>query len=232
MKRIEVMSYLLFSSVTLLPVGVVFSFCIGCRFELINYTLFAVATAVMSIVLVVLNAVSKEKIENNKLSRIYSLYALFSILNAFAYSSKEINIPIIICIVISIACCLFLSGKYGKSETLRVISIVLSAILILPLCLYCAVFQFGGGLVCNTVVCTIESPNRLHYAAIVDVDQGALGGNTVVDIYSNLEFDVLLFRIYKRPDRVYIGEWREYEDMHIYWKDDDCLVINSDRFYI
>ena len=232
MKRNEVMSYLLFSFVALLPVGVIFSFCIGCRFELVNYNLFAVVPAVISIVVVILNIVSKENIENKRLSRIYALLAFFSILNAFVYSSKEINILIIICIVITIGCCLFLSGKYGKSDTLRVTSIVVSAILILPLCLYCAVYQFLGGLVCNTVIRTIKSPDQLHCAVVIDVDQGALGGNTVVDIYSSLEFNVLLFRIYKKPDRVYIGEWREYEDMDIYWKNDDCLVINSDRCYI
>ncbi len=232
MKRIEVMSYLLFTSVALLPVGMIFSFCIGCRFELFNYSLSAVFTAVMSVVVVIINAISNDKPDNKTLRKIYALLALFSILNAFAYSSKEINILIIICIVISIACCLFLTGKYGKSETLKVISIVLSAVLILPLCLYCAVSQLGRFLVCNTVVRTIESPDRLHYAVVVDVDQGALGGNTVVDVYSSIEFNALLFRIYKKPDRVYIGEWREYEDMNIYWKDDDCLVVNSDRFYI
>ena len=64
-------------------------------------------------------------------------------------------------------------------------------------------------------------------AQVIDSDQGALGGNTIVDVDEKGSFNLLLFRIEKKPQRVYLGEWGEYEGMQIHWKDDDCLVINS-----
>jgi hypothetical protein len=33
-----------------------------------------------------------------------------------------------------------------------------------------------------------------------------------------------------RPKQLYLGEWGEYETMDIYWKNDDCLVINGKEY--
>ncbi len=79
----------------------------------------------------------------------------------------------------------------------------------------------------NTVVKTVSSPSGKYYAQVIDSDQGALGGDTHVDVYQECGINALLFRIEKNPRRVYFGDWGEYENMKIYWKDDNCLVINS-----
>lgn len=41
----------------------------------------------------------------------------------------------------------------------------------------------------------------------IDSDQGALGGNTVVNVYENSVINVIIFRMEKKPQRVYPGEW-------------------------
>ena len=84
----------------------------------------------------------------------------------------------------------------------------------------------------NTIVKNIESPNGSFYAQVIDSDQGALGGDTLVNVYEKREIDTFIFKLKDKPQRVYLGEWREYESMHISWKDDKCLVINSVEYEI
>ncbi len=84
----------------------------------------------------------------------------------------------------------------------------------------------------NTIVKNIESPNGSFHAQVIDSDQGALGGDTLVNVYEKREMDTFIFKLKDKPQRVYLGEWREYESMYISWKDDKCLVINSVEYEI
>jgi len=79
----------------------------------------------------------------------------------------------------------------------------------------------------NTVVKTVDSPNGTYYAQVIDSDQGALGRDTLVDVYEHKKLNAILFTIQKKPQRVYTGDWRDYENMQIYWRNDYCLVING-----
>lgn len=76
----------------------------------------------------------------------------------------------------------------------------------------------------NTVVDTVHSPENTYYAEVIDSSQGAMGGNTFVDVHKTEGKG--------SPQRVYSGDWGEYEDMEIYWKDDTCLVINGVEYEI
>ncbi|MBQ8762838.1 MAG: hypothetical protein IJZ07_01890 [Clostridia bacterium] len=84
----------------------------------------------------------------------------------------------------------------------------------------------------NTVVKTISSPSKEYYAEVVDSDQGATGGSTVVYIKKSDSVNLLFATIEKAPERAYLGEWREYETMDIYWKDKNTLIINSSEYII
>jgi hypothetical protein len=76
----------------------------------------------------------------------------------------------------------------------------------------------------KTVMQTLPSPGGTHEARVIDVDEGALGGSTIVEVERN--------GWRARPKRVYVGEWGEYETMEIYWKNDDCLVINGKEYSV
>lgn len=67
---------------------------------------------------------------------------------------------------------------------------------------------------------------------MIDSDQGALGGDTLVDVYEKSAINAILFKIEKKPQRVYSGGWGEFNNMQIYWKDDECLKINSTEYKI
>lgn len=81
----------------------------------------------------------------------------------------------------------------------------------------------------ETVVNRILSPESTRFAEIVDSDQGALGGNTVVYVKDTLVTDFLLFSV-RNEERIYIGELGE--EIKIEWINEDCLKINSEEYVI
>ncbi len=91
------------------------------------------------------------------------------------------------------------------------------------------IFSLFGNITQNTVIKTVKSPKEKHYAQVIACDQGALGGNTLVYV---CESEPFIFKIKRLPKKIYQGEWGEFEDMKIYWKEDNCLVINSAEYEI
>ena len=89
-----------------------------------------------------------------------------------------------------------------------------------------------GNIGINTVIDRIHSPDETYYAEIVDSDQGALGGDTIVYVYKSRKLNLFVMTISKTPKRVYLGEWKEYETMQIEWKSESCLLIDSEEYSI
>lgn len=83
-----------------------------------------------------------------------------------------------------------------------------------------------------TITQTVYSPNKEYYAQVICDDQGALGGNTIVNLCKDKEFDAFIFKIYPTPHEVYYGEWYEYQNMKVHFKDDHTLVVNSNVYTI
>ena len=104
--------------------------------------------------------------------------------------------------------------------------------MVLPIGFISFIFLIFGNIGQNTVVQTVESPSGKYYAQVIDSDLGALGGDTLVDVYEKSGINAILFKIEKKPQRVYFGEWGEFNNMQIYWKDDECLIINSTEYKI
>ena len=229
-KALSVTSYVLFFLYGLLPVGTLLASLFGYTFRLSSYTLFAVLTALGSIVSLILIPYNEDKIESNPIKALFALLPLSVVVNWFFYIIESANVNawvIVICMLICFGCSTILSGLIGKPVILKVISIVLLFLAVLPItgCTFVALTFANIGV--NTVVETIPSPEGTYYAEVVDSDQGALGGDTIVRVRQNKGFDALIFSVRKTPRRVYMGEWRAYEGMKIYWKDEHCLVINS-----
>lgn len=102
----------------------------------------------------------------------------------------------------------------------------------MPIGFFSFITLIFGNIGQNTVVQTVESPNGKYYAQVIDSNQGALGGDTLVDVYKKSGINFILFRIEKKPQRVYFGDWGDFENMQIDWKDNGCLVINSVEYQI
>ena len=134
--------------------------------------------------------------------------------------------------LVLLCCTFFWTYKHGRSTVIKTVFAILS---LLCICFFCVILFFRllfGSFGENTVVKTVESPNKEYYAEVIDSDQGALGGNTFVDVYEKSIIETSVLTVCKKPKRIYSGKWGEYKKMQIYWENDTCIVINSVEYEI
>lgn len=226
-KATLILCFLLFALIALFPAGVFISACFGCTFELISISAFSIIIAILSICIVVFSPVSKETTKCKTIHILMAILAPISLINAVLYIFVCPKIWVVACVFVAAGCCCYFTVKYGKPLVLKITALVLSAIIALPAVPFSFIALFFGNLGQNTVVQTVESPNGKYYAQVIDSDQGALGGDTTVNVYQHAGINAVIFKIEKMPQEVYFGDWGEFEYMQIYWKDDRHLVINS-----
>lgn len=232
-KAISILTYILLFFLLLLPLGVIIADALGYTFVLGNYTIGAVITALLMVMIMVLCAIVKEPVWNLFISILFVLLAPFSLANATFYIFRNNSIWGVISMCICVIGCHYLAIRYGKPLIVKIIGLVISALMIPLIGFVASVWLvFGSAKAYTTVIQTVESPDGEYYAEVVDSDQGALGGDTIVYVYENREIDMFIFRIFKKPRRVYDGKWKEYENMRIYWKEDNRLVINSTEYIL
>lgn len=82
-KAISVLTCLLFVLTTLYPVGTFIAACVGYRFELISVPAFAVAIAILSLCVIILDIVFKNKFENKQ--ALFAIMTPLSFINAVFY---------------------------------------------------------------------------------------------------------------------------------------------------
>ncbi|MDD3141862.1 MAG: hypothetical protein PHX08_23245 [Lachnospiraceae bacterium] len=228
MKRIKSISfYLLFIPLIILPFGTMLSAFCGYRFELGSYLAFALATIIVAIVTVVLNVVEKEKNQNKMIAGLMMPLAL---INVVFYLYQQCSIWIALSLFISVGCCCYLTLSLGGPKAFKIFTLALSVIITLPIGFVCFILLIFGNIGKNSVVQSVQSPNGAYYAEIIDSNQGALGGGTFVDVYKKDALNLLLFKIADKPQRVFSGDWGEFTDMELYWKNDNCLIINGVGF--
>lgn len=228
----SVLLYLLFALTILYPAGAIITACFGYSFELISVSAFAIVIVALSVCIVVLDLIFKSIYEHKTIRILLAIITPLSLINAVLYIFKTPQIGVIASTFISAGCCCYLTVKYGKPLSLKIGTLVLSALMILPVGYFSFLLLIFSNIGQNTVVQTVESPSGKYYAQVIDSDQGALGGDTIVDVFEKSGIHAILFKIEKKPQRVYLGDWGEFEDMQIHWKNDHCLVINSVEYKI
>lgn len=226
-KAVSILMCLLFVVTILYPAGVIITACFGYSFELISISAFAIAIATLSVCIVVLDLIWKNTLENKVMRILLAIITPLSLVNTVFYIFECPQIWVIASVLLSAGCCCYLTVKYGKPLLLKITALALSALMILPIGFFSFIALIFGNISKNTIVKTVESPNGEYYAQVIDSDQGALGGDTLVNVYKKNGLNLILFKTEKKPQRVYFGDWREFENMQIYWKDDNCLIINS-----
>lgn len=233
MKKITVvLSLLLFILTSLYPMGaLIFSF-FEYSFEPVNIYTYLFFGLLVSVCAVVSSLFAKDRTNNKTISILFSLLPLLSLINAFFCIAQYSKIRVIICVFASFGCCCFLANRCGNPKKLKNTVLIISALMTIPLAYFSFIALIFGNFGLNTIVQTAESPNGKYYAEVIASDQGALGGDTFVDVYEKSEINPVFFRIEKKPQRVYFGEWYEFENMVIYWKNDSCLVINLEEYEI
>ena len=201
MKRlISAVGYILFSLLALLPFGVVICDICGYSFDLANYNIFAVFTAISAVIKTIFAVSDSYESSDASITHniLLSLSSPLSIINAVFYLWKCNSSLVAACMLICTVLCFFLASNHGKPFALKTASLILSFIMFLPalsVSLY-MMFPFGE----TTVVKELPSPDNTRYVQVIDSDQGALGGDTIVCLYENKGVDLLILSITKKPE--------------------------------
>ena len=230
-RKMFILCCVLFVFVAMVPVGEILLARFGYTLELFSVPVFSVGLAGIAVCIVVLNLVYQHPISNKGVCVLLALVTPLSIIGAFCCIMDCNHILVLASGAVCVGCCFYLTIKHAKPLWLKTVAVVLSVLLGVP----CGLFSVFGVLFPmnqKTVVQTKESPSGRYYAEVIDNDQGALGGDTLVYVYENWECNLILFKVKKTPQQVYWGEWGAFKDMEIDWKNDRCLVIDSTEYEI
>lgn len=231
-KVISALLFLLLVLTLLSPVGTLVSACFGYTFQLTSIFAVSVIIAVISVLTMIFSIISKDKIISEGIIILLYILTPLSFINTVIYIFESGHISVAVCVLISFVCSSFLMIRNIVPKKRKIIVSVLCALMTAFVLFFAFMMLMFGNIGQKTVIKSIESPNRKFYAQVIDIDQGALGGATIVDVYEKREINVFVFLLKDKPQRVYLGEWRAFENMQIYWKDDNYLVVNSVEYEI
>lgn len=217
----------------LLPLGTWITGRMGYSFSLRNYAVSAIVLAVVSVAAIVIVCMDKAG-EAVLAGRVFSLLLLpVSLINWFYYVLLSPWKFTVLCMVVCSACALTYMLKYTKQKAAKIITSVICMIILIPLCFLSFLFVLFSDFGSTTVVETVYSPDRAYKVEVISSDQGALGGDTYVNLIDEqAEMDFYMFRISKKSKRLYSGAWDAYQNMEIYWEDNRTLVINDEEFRV
>ena len=111
--------------------------------------------------------------------------------------------------------------------------IVSSVVALLLSAFFLPVMSFAVLIGYTEVVDTVYSPDGRYRAELLDINDGALGGDTVVKVYD--ERNALHFgfcTLQKDTIIAYRGPWGEFKDMDLAWESDTVLLIDGRAYDI
>ncbi len=217
---------------SLLPSGVLFAFFLGYEFSLFNYTVASAVSLLFSAISLIVVFLKKESFGGKAFFCLFGLAIPICFVDWLCYLVKGDSIAAIVCGLISIACAIAVKIKISRFKVSKILLGVSIPLVVFALAFVSFVYTLLAGFGVNTIVEEIPSPKGLYVAEVVDADQGALGGNTVVYIAEKRGIDLGICEFTDIPERVYIGEWGEYNDMDIYWENEGYLIINSNEYIV
>lgn len=139
---------------------------------------------------------------------------------------RQVLVQLVVCLV----CCMVLHHKCARSTVLdricRIICVLLLPLFLLLLVGATVMADFGR----TTIVEAVRSPDGRYEAQLIDVDEGALGGSTVVDVQdesAGIDLGVARFEWIKR---VYRTGWGAADTMEITWQDEHTLLIDGQAY--
>ncbi|MBQ8228269.1 MAG: hypothetical protein IJZ88_04575 [Clostridia bacterium] len=135
-----------------------------------------------------------------------------------------------VAMLISLICVIVVVVTEVSRKTIAGILLSIMCISLVVISELCLIF---GSIGITEVTDTCLSPTGKYRAEVVQVNQGALGGDTVVYAYDcEKELDLKFVKVFKKPELVYLGEYLDCEDMVLEWVSYDTLSINGKEYNI
>ena len=227
-KALSVLPVLLFVCYSILPLFSIIGWICRYNFVLRSYPGCSVVLTIISLIASAFLLISKLTV--GKTNIVFSALLLpMSAVNGIDYLAHSKTTPTVIFTLISCCCAIAVFSKFAGPLALKIISGILSALFFLLLLLISITEYLSS----NTVVKSVSSPQNTYVAEVIDNDQGALGGNTLVDIKDNSKMiDLYVGKFSKPPVHVYTGKWGEFTNIQIRWENEHVLVIDGKEYRI
>ncbi len=216
-------------TVSFLPLFTLLLYPFGYSVSLISYK---ILSAVSAVICIASGYLLKNYTPDKADKIILSLLPLIQLINSVIYVSKSKSLISAVFMAVGFIMCAVISEKIITSNKSKFFSVITFSLMFVAIILFSFVAVFFGNLAVNTVVNTVVSLSGEYYAEVVDSDQGATGGSTVVYVKKSDYLNLLIMKIEKNPERIYLGEWGEYKTMDIKWADDKTLLINSKEYKV
>lgn len=216
----------------LLPVTVITTGFLGYD-AVFNPLFLSLFTALMSLFFTVIIYV-KKIYSANKAEKVISFsLPILAVVNLFFYIPFNGEPFVLISIIANIICSVILLFNFISNMAVRLTVVGICAGLFILYLWALMIVALFSGIAVETPVKTIPSPNEEYSAVVISRDEGALGGSTYVEIsQNNSEIKIFPFKFQKKPNRIYAGDYGAHENLVIYWKDDNCVVISGKEYKI
>ena len=203
--------------------GWINQFTVTIRYPLATFLMLTVLFSVIGFYLLM----RKEKKVNTIPSILTGLLTPLSVVNLFIWVWVNRSFWVLVLAMLWVIFALLLMYAYGRNAFLQGAVMGGSMVILIPVFLLCLLLTFFtiGQL---RVVQSVPSPDGTYYAEVIDDDQGALGGNTLVEVYdTRKKIDLFFLSVQKNPQRVYFGRWGMFKNMKLEWESEQVLLING-----
>ena len=119
-----------------------------------------------------------------------------------------------------------------KSSWVRAISLLLCFLVVVILPIYCVFIFTAIGARDDAVVQTSVSPQGTYVAEVIERDQGALGGDTVVAVRRNKKLFFAVCEVRPSAQEIYRGGFGEAATLCIQWHSDSVLQIQGETYSV
>ncbi len=196
----------------------------------INYNVFSPIVFSLSLFLLIIGKLSKEKANLVCVSLLIPLSFLNLVLclfdSGFSLWTLLSFVSMIICILLGIY-----QGKEIMTKITSIfLGIVICVVILTPLGVMLTFASLMADIGEITVVEKIPSDDGRYIAVVKSSDEGALGGNTFVEVKDeSVCINFIAFEVEKKAVRVYSGEYGEWKKIEICWKN-NVLFIDGKEF--
>lgn len=230
MKKLSSITCILTFLYLLLPVTVLTAGFLG--YDVVFNPLFlSLFTSLISLFFTVIICVKKICSANKAEKVVFFSLPILAVVNLFFYIPFNDEPFVLISIIANIICSVILLFKFIPSMAVRFTDVGICAGLFILYLWALMIVSLFSGIAVETPVKTIPSPNEEYSAVVISRDEGALGGSTYVEIcQNNSEIRIFPFKFQKRPNRIYAGDYGTHENLVIYWKDNNCVVISGKEY--
>lgn len=208
--------------------------CVGFTFEL-YYPLATYAVLVL-LEFVLFVGVKYCKVKPGELARIFTaVFLLVSVIGVGYYGVILAKwdysfVVFILLAVASVTGAAVMMCHEVKEKGVKIAFTITTLIVGAVVWLFLFMCLFFGNIGVTSVMYSKESPDGKYVAEVIDDDQGALGGSTIVRVKSNESFSFLIGRIYKPPVSLYYKGWGLWDEIEFEWVDEDTLLIDGTEY--